>query len=164
MYGVLALVLASIAALPVTGWLKDTDKAEPVPVPAVVTSHLAAGGKIVFPDRNVFGPDGKPWEAPPAPVAVDAGKAAAASAGSTVSGVVKIDNIEGVISEKGFVKVGEPLGQGTLREIGDGSYVLQNPGGINEVPLDPGRKQRRDSLLQAPPPPKPPSFAPKEKQ
>ena len=151
MYVLIAAAAVSIAMLPLSGYMAQDEAVRPVAVPQVAPFTLAELSRPAFPDRNVFGADGKAWIAPPLPGARDQ-KTAAAAAPGTVSGVIKLDELQGVLSDKGFVKVGQPLGQATLREIGEGKYVLQSPAGIQEVPIDDARKKRLEELLKAPAP------------
>ena len=150
MFGCLALVAASLLALPVMRWLVPAVHVEPVAVAALVPATITFETRPGPPARNVFVADGKSWQAPPPEPAAQ--RQSADGRASGVNGVVQIEDVRGVIANKGFVKVGEPLNNATLRDVGDGSYVLQSADGISTIPLDPGRKQRLDTLLKAPPP------------
>jgi hypothetical protein len=156
MYGLLALVAASLLALPAIRWLAPTQTVEPVAVAAVVPAKITFETRPGPPTRNVFVADGKSWQAPPPEPSVAARPAAAVPGTSGVNGVVQIEDLRGVFAGKGFVKVGDPLNNGTLRDVGDGTYVLQSADGISTIPLDAGRKERIDTLLKAPPPKAPP--------
>jgi hypothetical protein len=151
MYVLIAAAALSIAMLPLSRGLTRDEAVRPVPVPPVARFTLAELSRPAFPDRNVFGADGKAWIAPPLPGAHDQ-KTVVAAAPGTVSGVIRLDDLQGVLSDKGFVKVGQRLGPATLREIGAGKYVLQSPSGIQEVPIDNARKKRVEELLKAPAP------------
>ena len=162
MYGCLVLVAATLLALPAMRWLTPAERVEPVSVTAVVPASITFETRPGPPARNVFVADGKSWLAPAAQPAAAARPVAAAAGTGGVNGVVQIEDLRGVFSGKGFVKVGEPLNNGTLRDVGDGTYVLQSADGISTIPLDAGRKERIDTLLKAPPPKAPPPRSDKQ--
>ena len=95
--------------------------------------------------RNVFDPIGQAWQTSEkvsrsrsvASVAKDAGE---------VKGVINIPGFKGVLTDSSFVPVGGEISGGNLQEIQAGKAKISTNSGMQEIDLDAGRAQQRQSL------------------
>lgn len=115
--------------------------APPAPAP------FAEPAEFRLPQHNIFDPDGLAWQAALARPAAPAHQEAVEKV--PVRGIIRLEELEGVMTPKGFVAVGEKLGADTLTTVGDGRYAVQTPSGQTlTFFVDPGRQQRRAQVLE----------------
>jgi len=67
-----------------------------------------------------------------------------------VTGLLRLPGLQGVITEQGFIEVGELFSGAEVRRVGDGEAVFSAVGkGDLVIRIDPKRDERRASLRAA---------------
>lgn len=163
LYGATLVATAGLAAALAGGRSGEPDPALPLQVAAIALPAAQRHDPMAFVDRNIFDPDGKPWEAV---AAADAKAAKAADlAASTARGLILLPGLEGVLTDNGFIAAGQAMPEGALKRVTDSGYVVAGSGGEREVKFDAERERAIAELLHpsaapAPAPRKPAAAAP----
>ena len=149
--GVAAVVLVLMPAEVKSG----ADNVAPIPVPGAGQNgghNLLAGYvDVALPQWNVFDPEGKPWklqrEAPRQPKTVEAKKPDSFKL-EGVKGILQLPGLDGMVTEKGFVEVGETYEGARIREVQSGSVIFTAKGKEQILTVNPERDKRRASFEQ----------------
>lgn len=143
LYG-LGFGLAALAvALPRIG-TGEAITASPVPVPAVAKLDPEVEAPPV-PVRNPFAAKGEEWLPSNKPPAATSARTAGADEGG-VAGLVLIGGLSGVLTETGFVPVGETFSKGRLQGVRPGEAVVLTPEGEKNLSVRNSIRQRIKQL------------------
>lgn len=125
---------------------------KPISVPGAVDNGVAVLPEQTsdIPQWNPFDPKGEPWSL--VRRKPDEVKRQQVSPQQTiqvegVTGVLRLPGLQGVMTDQGFVEVGELFSGAEVRQIGDGVAVFSVAGkGEQVIRIDPERDKRRASF------------------
>jgi len=128
---------------------------KPISVPGKIDDALAVPPEyaIDIPQWNPFDPNGEAWTLVPKR-AVEVEKKSVSPPQTVqvegVTGLLRLPGLQGVITEQGFIEVGELFSGAEVRRVGDGEAVFSAVGkGDLVIRIDPKRDERRASFRAA---------------
>lgn len=128
---------------------------KPISVPGAVgvvddAADVPMEQLIDIPRWNPFDPNGEQWTpARKQPVAAKKKQISAQQQVKVegVTGILRLPGLQGVITDKGFIEVGEVFSGAEVRQVGDGEAVFSVSGKDELViRINPQRDERRDSF------------------
>lgn len=138
------LLLFSVAAVVV--WLMpynvvDLSNVEPLKIEHLNMPDIAETSGMPELTRNAFDPAGQTWQAPRSMPTENA--TGNTTITTTVVGVIRLLNMDGVLTLQGFIPIGKSLNGGILVGVGQGKYILETEGQRTSFTVDSSVEKRR---------------------
>lgn len=101
---------------------------------------------LVVPDRNPFSSSGEPWTPPEPEKKVEAKPVEALPPLAGVRGLLLLPNLEGALTDQGWVKVGGQWGGATVQSVEGDQVVLRYGAGEKRVDVRKDRPERLEAM------------------
>jgi len=115
-------------------------QADKIKVPKVKVDDFKSYKEISIPLVNVFDPEGKDWKKQRV---VKSSKSNGSEKMQDIKGILQLPSLSGVLTDNGFVAVGEKLSGWELLSVNNGKAVLQKQGKKIDIWVDKSRKKRK---------------------
>ncbi|WP_031433485.1 hypothetical protein [Methylomarinum vadi] len=144
----LSLLFFVVALL---GWMWPIDSpeyfnVEKIRLKTIEFQNKDDGIQMDMPVKNVFDPEGKDWREKKVK---QKQRVSSVSPQQKINGIIQFFSFAGVLTDAGFVAVGEELDGWTLVAVNNGKAILEMNGKKIEINVDSSREARKKRFGQA---------------